>query len=178
MSNRALVLLTFATLLLIAGFVTPAYAHANLIRSDPPANSILPSSPHQVTLYFTEQLEPKLSGAAVYDSTGKEVDTGYSVSPTDATILILSLPTLSSGVYTVSWHAISAVDGHHTSGSFSFGIGNVTIPVQQNNNSTAYTFPSALEVAERWLNVLIDVMFLGGGIFALVVWIPTVNESS
>ena len=180
--NRLLALVTLASLVLVVGFVAPAYAHANLIRSDPPANSVLPSSPHQVTLYFTEQLEPKLSGAAVYDSTGKEVDTGYSVSPTDATILIVSLPTLPFGVYTVAWHAISAVDGHHTSGSFSFGIGNVTIPVQQSNNSTTYTFPSALEVGERWLNILSDVIFLGGGFFALVVWIPTItrtrNESS
>lgn len=174
MSNRALAIATIATLLLIAGFIAPAYAHANLIRSDPPANSVLPSSPHQVTLYFTEQLEPKLSGAAVYDSTGKEVDTGYSVSPTDATILIVNLPTLPSGVYTVAWHAISAVDGHHTSGSFSFGIGNVTIPVQRNNNATAYTFPSALEVSERWLNLLSDVIFVGGGFFAILVWIPTI----
>src|SRR5208337_4140309 len=163
MRSQLLALVTLASLVLIAGFVAPVFAHANLIRSDPPANSVLASSPHQVTLYFTEQLEPKLSGASVYDSTGKEVDTGYSVSPTDATILIVRLPTLPSGVYTVAWHAISAVDGHHTSGSFSFGIGNVTIPVQQNNNSTTYTFPSALEVAERWLNILTDVIFLGGG---------------
>jgi streptogramin lyase/putative copper export protein/methionine-rich copper-binding protein CopC len=177
MSNRALALVTFATLLMLAGFISPAYAHANLIRSDPPANSVLPSSPHQVTLYFTEQLEPKLSGAAVLDPTGKEVDTGYSVSSSDATILIVSLPTLPSGVYTVAWHAISAVDGHHTSGSFSFGIGNVTIPVQQNDNSTTYTFPSALEVAERWLNLLSDVIFLGGGFFAIFVWNPTVTKT-
>jgi len=179
---RSRLLVTLVSLVLVAGFVAPVYAHANLIRSDPPANTVLPSSPHQVTLYFTEQLEPKLSGAVVYDSTGKEVDTGYSVSPTDATILIVSLPTLPSGVYTVAWHAISAVDGHHTSGSFSFGIGNVTIPVQQSNNSTAYTFPSALEVAERWLNLLSDVTFLGGGFFAIFVWNPTItgnrNEAS
>jgi len=177
MLSRLLALVTLASLILVAGFVAPAYAHANLIRSDPPANSVLPSSPHQVTLYFTEQLEPKLSGASVYDSSGKEVDTGYSVSPTDATILIVSLPTLPSGVYTVAWHAISAVDGHHTSGSLSFGIGNVTIPVQQNNNSTAYTFPSALEVAERWLNLLSDAVFLGGGFFAILVWNPTLTEA-
>jgi len=177
MRSRLLALVTLTSLVLVAGFVAPAYAHANLIRSDPPANSVLPSSPHQVTLYFTEQLEPKLSGAAVYDSTGKEVDAGYSVSPTDATILIVSLLTLPSGVYTVAWHAISAVDGHHTSGSFSFGIGNVTIPVQQYNNSTTYIFPSALEVAERWLNLLSDVIFLGGGFFAIFVWNPTVTRA-
>jgi copper transport protein len=166
-----LALFTIVAILLIAGSLVPVYAHANLIRSDPAANSILPTSPHQVTLYFTEQLEPKLSGAAVYDSNGKEVDTGYSVSPTDATILIVTLPALPSGVYTVSWHAISAVDGHHTSGSFSFGVGNVTIPVQ-NSTSQAYTFPSALEVVERWLNLLADVTFLGGSVFVLTVWNP------
>ena len=177
MCSLLLALVTLTSLVLVAGFVVPAYAHANLIRSDPPANSVLPSSPHQVTLYFTEQLEPKLSGAAVYDATGKEVDTGYHISTTDATILIVSLPTLPPGVYTVAWHAISAVDGHHTNGSFSFGIGNVTIPVQQSNNSTAYTFPSALEVGERWLNILTDVIFLGGGFFALLVWIPTVTRA-
>jgi streptogramin lyase/putative copper export protein/methionine-rich copper-binding protein CopC len=170
-----LALFTIVTILLVAGPLAPVYAHANLIRSDPAANSILPTPPHQVTLYFTEQLEPKLSGAAVYDSNGKEVDMGYSVSPTGATILIVSLPTLPSGVYTVSWYAISAVDGHHTSGSFSFGVGNVTIPVQNSTNQ-AYTFPSALEVVERWLNLLGDVMFLGGSVFVLSIWNPTLSS--
>ena len=161
-------------ILLVAILLAPVYAHANLIRSDPPANSILPASPRQVTLYFTEQLEPKLSGAAVYDSNGKEVDTGYFVSPTDPTVLIVNLPTLPPGVYTVSWHAISAVDGHHTSGSFSFGVGNVTIPVQ-NNTTQAYVPPSAIEVVERWLNLLADVMFLGGSIFTLAIWNPALS---
>ena len=166
-----LALSTIVSILLLAGILTPVYAHANLIRSDPPANAILSASPHQVTLYFSEQLEPKLSGATIYDSNGKEVDTGYSVSPTDASVLIVSLPTLPSGVYTVSWHAISAVDGHHTSGSFSFGVGNVTVPVQ-NVTSQVYTFPSAFEVAERWLNLLGDVVFLGGSLFIITIWNP------
>ncbi len=171
-SRRLFSLVTIAVLLLVVGVVAPVYAHANLIRSDPPPNSVLPANPRQVILYFTEQVEPKLSGAEVYDSAGKKVDTGYSVNSTDATILIVSLPPLQSGVYTVSWHAISAVDGHHTSGSFSFGVGNVTVPVQ-NTNSVEYTFPSPLEVVERWLNLLGDVMFLGGSVFALIVWNPT-----
>jgi streptogramin lyase/putative copper export protein/methionine-rich copper-binding protein CopC len=177
--NRAreefLALFTIVTILLIAGSFVPVYAHANLIRSDPAANSVLRTSPRQVTLYFTEQLEPKLSGAAVYDSNGKEIDTGYSISPTDSTILIISLPILPSGVYTVSWHAISAVDGHHTSGSFSFGVGNVTIPVQ-NITSQAYVFPSLLEVIERWLNLLGDVVFLGGSVFVLSIWNPALSK--
>lgn len=169
MRHRALIVI--ATALILSALLIPVYAHANLIRSDPPANSILGKSPSQVTLYFTEQLEPKLSGASILDSTGREVDTGYSVNPTDPTILIVSLPVLQEGVYTVSWHAISAVDGHHTSGSFSFGVGNVTIPTQS-SASQSYTPPSLLEVTERWLNLLADVLFLGAGIFTLLVWNP------
>ena len=175
-SRRPFALVTIAALLLAVGFVAPVYAHANLIRSDPPPNSVLPATPRQVILYFTEQVEPKLSGGEVYDSTGKEVDIGYSVNPTDATALIVSLPPLQSGVYTVSWHAISAVDGHHTSGSFSFGVGNVTVPVQD-NHSLEYVSPSPLEVVERWLNLLGDVMFLGGSVFALMVWNPTLSRA-
>lgn len=172
---RYVTLFAVSALLLAAGFIAPVYAHANLIRSDPPANSILSTYPHQVTLYFTEQVEPKLSGAAVYDSNGKEMDRGYSVNPTYATIITVSLPPLPYGVYTVSWHAISAVDGHHTAGSFSFGIGNVTIP-DQSTNTSSYTYPSALEVTERWVNLLADAIFLGGSIFVLVIWNPTLSR--
>ena len=91
-------------------------------------------------------------------------------------MLTISLATLPPGVYTVTWHAISAVDGHHTNGSFPFGVGNVTINVQP-NSTPAYSFPSLLEVVDRWLNLLADAVFLGGSIFALIVWIPTVTNS-
>lgn len=173
MNTRLILFVAIASLLLV-GLVAPVHAHANLIRSDPPANSVIASPPHQVTLYFTEQVEPKLTGAALYDSSGKEVDTGYHVDSADATILIITLPTLPSGVYTVAWHAISAVDGHHTSGSFPFGVGNVTIRVTQNAGNP-FTFPSPAEVVDRWLNILADTIFLGGSIFALSVWIPTIS---
>ena len=173
MNSRLVVLLAIVSLLSLAGFASPVYAHANLIRSDPPANSVIPTSPHQITLVFSEQVEQKFTGAAVYESSGKQVDTGYHLDPTDPTVLIITLATLPPGVYTVTWHAISAVDGHHTSGSFPFGVGNVTINVQPNSNP-AYSFPSPIEVADRWLNLLADTIFLGGSIFTLLVWIPTV----
>jgi copper transport protein len=176
MSSKSIILIATATLLLFLGLFAPVYAHANLIRSDPPANSVLPTAPHQITLVFSEQVEPKFTGAAVYDSSGKEVDTGYHVDTTDPNVLIISVGTLPPGVYTVTWHAISAVDGHHTSGSFPFGVGNVTINVQP-SNSTAYTFPSPLEVVDRWLNLLADAVFLGGSVFALLVWIPAVSNA-
>ncbi len=174
MNSRSIIFVATVSLLLV-GLIAPVYAHANLISSDPPANSVLASSPNRVTLYFTEQVEPKLTGAAVYDSNGKEVDTGYRVDSADATILIINLPTLPSGVYTVAWHAISAVDGHHTSGSFPFGVGNVTIRITQNGRNS-FTFPSPAEVVDRWLNILADTIFLGGSIFALLVWTPAASS--
>lgn len=176
MSNKPTILITTAILLLFLGLFAPVYAHANLIRSDPPANSVLPTAPHQITLVFSEQVEPKFTGAAIYDSSGKEVDTGYHVDATNPTVLIISLATLPSGVYTVTWHAISAVDGHHTKGSFPFGVGNVTINAQA-NSTPAYTFPSPIEVIDRWLNLLADTIFLGVSIFALIVWIPAATNA-
>src|SRR5262245_8711685 len=42
------------------------------------------------------------------------------------TRLTVSLHSLNEGVYTVTWKAVSAVDGHQTVGTFPFAVGNVT----------------------------------------------------
>jgi streptogramin lyase/putative copper export protein/methionine-rich copper-binding protein CopC len=172
--------LTLAILvLLLTGFITPVYAHANLVRSDPPPNSVLQTSPRQVTLAFSEQLAPRFSQASVYDSNGKRVDNGYSIDTKDPTIMTISLPELPSGIYTVVWKAVSAIDGHFTNGSFPFGIGNVTINVAPNQGAGApFTFPSPIEVVDRWLNFLSEAVFFGGATFVLLVWMPTRSNES
>lgn len=58
---------------------TPAGAHARLDHASPAAGSTV-SSPSEVTLYFTEQLEPKFSGAEVRNADGERVDRGSSIS--------------------------------------------------------------------------------------------------
>jgi copper resistance protein C len=98
---------------------TAAQAHARLDHASPPVGSTTGSSPSQVTLTFTENLEPKFSGGQVLSSSGARMDHGSSASGNTMRIGVKSLP---PGAYTVRWHALS-VDTHKTQGSFNFRVG-------------------------------------------------------
>jgi methionine-rich copper-binding protein CopC len=106
-------------LLSILGYATMAQAHAMLDHASPAVGSTVASSPGQVTLYFTEQLEPKFSGAEVRNSSGARVDQGKSIS---GNVMRLGVRALPPGSYSVTWHVLS-VDTHKTQGSFSFRVG-------------------------------------------------------
>jgi methionine-rich copper-binding protein CopC len=110
---------TFALGALMACVATAAKAHAQLDRAVPAVGSTVTSSPSQVTLYFTESLEPKFSGGEVRNGSGARVDHGASIS---GKVMRLSVGGLGTGTYSVTWHVLS-VDTHKTQGSFSFSIG-------------------------------------------------------
>jgi len=115
MRNFSFVALTLA----IIGFATVVEAHAMLDHASPGVGSTVASSPSQVTLYFTQALEPKFSGGEVRNAAGARVDHGKSVS---GNVMRLSVGSLAPGSYTVSWHVLS-VDTHTTQGSFTFRVG-------------------------------------------------------
>ena len=115
MRNSAIRMLFMA----VVGLSTAAEAHAMLDHASPAVGSTVAASPGQVTLYFTEQLEPKFSGAEVHSAGGGRVDHGTSVS---GNVMRVNVGSLASGSYSVTWHALS-VDTHKTQGSFSFRVG-------------------------------------------------------
>ncbi|MGA2783749.1 MAG: CopD family protein [Candidatus Bathyarchaeia archaeon] len=180
LQSKNFISLQLATVILLTlVFVSPVFAHSNLMRSDPPPNSVLQTSPRQITLAFSEQLEPRFSEASVYDSNSKRVDGGFSIESKDPTIMRVSLPDLPPGIYTVVWKAISAVDGHFTSGSFPFGVGSVTMNIATTQESeSTFVFPSLIEVVDRWLNVLSEAIYFGGIVFVLLVWRPVKRDQS
>jgi methionine-rich copper-binding protein CopC len=98
---------------------TAAEAHARLDSASPAVGSTVGSSPGQVTMHFTESLEPKFSGASVHNAGGARVDTGSSAS---GSTLHVAVKSLGPGTYTVNWHALST-DTHKTQGSFTFHVG-------------------------------------------------------
>jgi methionine-rich copper-binding protein CopC len=111
-------------LIYCAWAVTPALAHALLLRSNPASNAALEQAPAQVELFFSEPVESNLSTVFVLDANGQEVDLGdVRVDPSDPTRMTVSLGSLLNGVYTDAWKAISAIDGHLTNGSLPFAIG-------------------------------------------------------
>jgi methionine-rich copper-binding protein CopC len=99
-----------------------ASAHAFLDHADPKVGSTIANSPAEVKIWFTQELEPVFSSIQVADEQGKEVDKkDVRLDSKDKTLLIVSLPPLAAGTYTVTWHVVS-VDTHRTQGHFKFTV--------------------------------------------------------
>jgi copper transport protein len=129
---------------------TGTQAHALLERSVPQNGATLSHAPDGVLIVFTEQPEPDLSRVQVLDASGRTVAGGAPRPVQDQPLeLRLPLPSLSRGIYTVTWRTVSRIDGHVAAGVFSFGVGiaaSATLPPQALNPP-----PSALYVLSRML---------------------------
>lgn len=103
-----------------------ALAHSQLLSSTPGSGEILPESPPELRLVFSEPLDPRYSSVDVLNSAGQAiVDHGGVPDPADAAVLIVPLPVLGGGAYTVNWRTLSAADGHTSGGFITFGVGSV-----------------------------------------------------
>jgi hypothetical protein len=96
-----------------------AEAHARLKSATPAPGDMIDAPPTEVSITFSEGLEPKLSSIVVQDEQGHEVQAGAAFGGADAKVLVVKLKPLSPGNYKVIWHATS-VDTHKTEGSFGF----------------------------------------------------------
>jgi len=100
----------------------PAFAHAFLKNASPPVGSDLPVSPAEVTITFTEGVEPAFSTIEVQNAQGQRVDKADPhLVDGGQTKLAVNLQKLPPGPYRVIWHATS-VDTHKTEGSFTFSV--------------------------------------------------------
>jgi copper resistance protein C len=97
-------------------------AHAHLERASPQPDSMVQAAPNEVTLWFTQSLEPSFSSAEVRDSSGARVDRGAHVDEADQRLLRVSVISLLPGIYNVHWRVVS-IDTHRTEGDFSFRVG-------------------------------------------------------
>jgi hypothetical protein len=97
-----------------------AAAHAFLDHAEPRVGNTVATAPHEVTLWFTQKLEPAFSGVTVTNPAGQRVDAGKaSVSGNQMSVAIRPS---GPGTYHVKWHVLS-VDTHSTDGNFTFKVG-------------------------------------------------------
>lgn len=155
----------------------PASAHADLVWSDPAAGGVYPAGTlSHLTLQFDEIIEPVFSSVEVHSSRLVRVDVGgIQVDPTDPRILRVDLVELEPDVYTVTWLVVSTVDGHSTSGLFSFSIGlEAEEPSLQTGAppTSAATALSGWEVGVRWLMFIAALAVFGALLLVPVVLIP------
>jgi methionine-rich copper-binding protein CopC len=104
-------------LLLATGEVS---AHALLDHAEPRVGNKVATAPNEVTLWFTQKLEPAFSTITVTDAAGQRVDTGKTRVSGDH--MSVSIRPGGTGTYRVKWRVLSA-DTHTTDGSFSFQVG-------------------------------------------------------
>lgn len=98
-------------------------AHSELVESLPQADSRLKASPTQVVLTFNEAIEAEFIELDVLNSKGAEVNNEKAQVSDNHKQLLLDLPQLKEGIYTVTYKIISA-DGHPVSGAYVFTVGN------------------------------------------------------
>jgi len=99
-----------------------AEAHAQLDHASPAVGSTVKAAPKEVTLSFTEAVEPKFSSIEVQNAKGAAMQSGTAkgVAGNTAQLTVVVKP-LAAGTYKVNWRVLS-VDTHRTRGSFSFTV--------------------------------------------------------
>jgi len=124
----AVVLALFAACGIVFGVASPAYAHAQLLSTNPANGARLDTPPAEIVLRFTERVNTVRDGLRLLDATGVVRSTAQAqLDPGEGSRVRLTVPGgLPAGIYTVSWRVVSA-DSHPIHGAFVFGVGDVQV---------------------------------------------------
>jgi copper transport protein len=173
-ARAALVGLVVAVASLVV-LAAPASAHASLVSSDPPNGAVLTEAPSQVVLVFDESVDIALGAIRLYDGTGHEIDVGAAHHQGDDAHVAVSVPTIGTGAYVVSWRVVSA-DSHPVHGAFTFQVGTGDVVrdpglvsrllAQQGGNPSA----GAVLGISRFFSYAALAVLVGGLTFLSVVW--------
>jgi methionine-rich copper-binding protein CopC len=102
--------------------VAPALAHSMLVKAEPPRRAVLAKTPAQVRLWFNEELEGEYASLIVLDAEKHPVtEIKPQLAPDDPKSIVLPLPELTPGKYSVKFRVLS-VDGHVVESSFDFTV--------------------------------------------------------
>ena len=101
---------------------TPALAHAMLVKAEPARRAQLTQTPAQVRLWFNEEVEKDYASLTVLDPAKAPVtEAKPHIATDDPKAIVLSLPELEPGKYTVKFRVLS-VDGHVVDSSYDFTV--------------------------------------------------------
>jgi len=159
--RRVLLLAALAALALPAS----AFAHATLKTTAPGFRQELRSPPHQVVLHFDEPVYLLANAIEVLRPDGKNVVVAKARTIKSKQELVVTLPHLPKGPYTVRWQALSA-DSHIVSGVFTFGVG---VPAPLVTDAVGAQGPTRTEDIVRWLYFAGLALAVGGLGFRLLV---------
>jgi hypothetical protein len=102
--------------------VAPVLAHSMLVKAEPPRRAVLAKAPTQVRLWFNEEIEGDYASLVVLDTEKHPVtEIKPQLAPDDRKSIVLPLPELAPGKYSVKFRVLS-VDGHVVESSFDFTV--------------------------------------------------------
>ena len=117
-----LILLASLCLLVLCVLSGKADAHAALVSATPAIDAVVPRSPPELVLTFSEDLEPTFCKVEVSNASGQRQDKGdLHLQPGNPRVLVLSLPPLTPADYVVTWR-VTSVDTHKSQGRFGFAV--------------------------------------------------------
>ncbi|MDR9507487.1 copper resistance protein CopC [Brevibacillus agri] len=161
--KRLWTVLSLAFFLVLAIGTNSAYAHAGMMGSTPKDGEVLQANPGQISMRFTETLEPDLVTVRLFDWDGKEIQMQRpTLQPGDASQVNAQLPAdLAEGTYSVIVAVVSE-DGHPVEERLTFSIGQksaVVVPPGAKQTDTNYL------IVYRYLAQ--GIILLGGGLYLI-----------
>lgn len=101
-----------------------AFAHAKLVKSDPPNRATLNVAPEHIQLWFNEEIEGNFASISLIDADGNTVtDASPETVPDDLKSVVLPLSEIPPGRYTVNFRIMST-DGHVVESDYNFTLKN------------------------------------------------------
>ena len=135
-------------------------AHAYLKQSNPSVNTKLETSPKNISLVFSEPIQPAFHHIEVFGEDGNvELQESF-IPDDDGTKLIAKLKQdLVKGVYTIKWRVISS-DGHPIEGTIPFTIGKEAVTQAEEDPSSVY-FPGLDKILIQGMQYLSFSLLIG-----------------
>lgn len=97
-------------------------AHASLVKAEPARRAVLSTPPARIHLWFNEEIEPAYAALSVLNEDKKSItDNKVEVDSKDPKSVVLELPDMQPGRYTVKFRVLS-VDGHVVDSEYNFTI--------------------------------------------------------
>ena len=158
---RRLTAVFVLVLVALVSSVTPAFAHAELISSNPAKDASLPSPPQQLQLTFNEAVSPQaitVTGPQSVQWTVGEIRVEGPVVTAPVT------PSGPAGPYTINYRVLSD-DGDEVSGTVAFSVANIAGTVPPSSTAPAPAAGKDSEGMPTWLWILgIGVLLVAGSV--------------
>jgi copper transport protein len=155
---------------LLALPASPASAHAVPLRSDPPANTVVPTAPAAVTVTFSEPVQPVAGRIKILGPDNKRAD-GDPPTVRGPVLTIPLKPGAANGTYLVSYRVIS-VDSHPVGGSYTFSIGaaSATTPTGEASSGKVDRVVAVTMAVARYFGYAGLVLLVGPALVLMTLW--------